>query len=243
MAGRIAYRGLMTLNIRRAALALCLATLYAQTAVAQEAVRYREFVMGSDIATVAKLAGAAPSSAKTVHSRPAMLQDLEWRPRYYSLGAAQLTDPVDVMVFKFFEGRLFTIVADYDRRRTEGMSTNDMIEGISATYGPVTQVPSRAIGSQMMPTPPYGFPDTPLAVWGNAEFSVTLLRVTYPASYRLVVAHTALEALARAASAEAVRMDTSEAPDREIARQKKDAAAIAAAQDKVKTENKAQFKP
>jgi hypothetical protein len=243
MAGRVAYRGLMTFNIRPAALALCLATLYAQTTLAQGEIRYREFVMGSDIATVAKLAGAAPSTAKIVHARPVLLQDLEWRPRYYSLGAAQLTDPVDVMVFKFYDGRLFTIVADYDRRRTEGMSAADMIEAISATYGPVTQVPSRPIGSQMTPIPQYGFPDTPLAVWGNAEYSVTLMRVTYPASYRLVVAHTAVETLARAASAEAVRMDTSEAPDREIERQKKDAAAIAAAQDKAKNENKAQFRP
>src|SRR5687767_3174024 len=96
----VTYRGRMILNIHRAAFALCLATLFAQTTVAQEAVRYREFVMGSDIATVAKLAGAVPASAKIVHSRPAVLQDLEWRPRYYSIGAAQLTDPVDVMVFK-----------------------------------------------------------------------------------------------------------------------------------------------
>ena len=73
------------------------------------------------------------------------MQELEWRPRYYSGGASPLTtDPVDVMHFKFYDNQLFTVVADYDRRRTEGMSAADMIAAISETYGPVSQVPVAA---------------------------------------------------------------------------------------------------
>ena len=45
------------------------------------------------------------------------------------------------------------------------------------------------------PTVQYGFPDTPLGVWGNAGYSITLLRVPYPESFRLVVASTRLENL------------------------------------------------
>ena len=67
--------------------------------------------------------------------------------------------------------------------------------------------------------------------------------MTYPESFRLVVALTRLENLARTATEAAVRLDTAEAPQREIARQKKLAADSAAAQEKAKTENKAQFKP
>jgi hypothetical protein len=230
----------MALNIRAVALSICLAALCAQGIAAQEPMRYREFLLGSDLVSVAKIAGAAPSGAKVIHARPALMQELEWRPRHYSVGASPLTDPVDVMLFKFYDDQLFMVVADYDRRRTAGMSPADMIAAISETYGPISQVPSRRLGT---PTVQYGFPDTPLAVWGTAEHSVTLLRVAYPESFRLVVALTRLENLARTATAAAVRMDTDEAPQREIDRQKREAAASAAAQEKAKTENKAQFRP
>ncbi len=239
-ASAVAYRDVMVLNIRPIAFSLCLAAMCTHAITGQEPVRYRDFLMGSSLASVVKITGASLSAAKVVHSRPAVMQDLEWRPRYYSGGAAPLTDPVDVMLFKFYDDQLFTVVADYDRRRTEGMSPEDMIAAISATYGPISQVQSRHLGT---PTVQYGFPDTPLAVWGTADYSVTLLRVAYPQSYRLVVAHTRLENLARTATAIAVRLNTDEAPQREIARQKKEADASAAAQEKAKTENKAQFKP
>jgi hypothetical protein len=230
----------MALNIRSSALCVCLAALCAHAATAQEPAKYRDYVMGSNLASVVKQTGASASAVKVIHARPALIQDLEWRPRYYSGGAAPLTDPVDVMLFRFYDNQLFMVVADYDRRRTEGMSDDDMIAAISATYGPISQVPSRHLGT---PTVQYGFPDTPLAVWGTADFSVTLLRVTYPQSFRLVVADTRLGNLARTAIAAAVRLNTDEAPQREIARQQKEAAASAAAQEKAKTENKAQFRP
>lgn len=231
----------MTNTYRRAfTLWIGLVILFAQAIDAQEQVRYRDFLLGSDLASVAKLAGTAAAGAKVVHARPALMQDLEWRPRYYSSGASPATDPVDVMQFRFYDDQLFMVVADYDRRRTEGMSPADMIAAISATYGPVSQVPSRRLGT---PTVAYGFPDTPLAVWGDADYSVTLLRVAYPESFRLVVALTRLENLARTASAEAVRLDADEAPQRELDRQKKEANASAAAQEKAKAENKAQFRP
>ncbi len=231
----------MRLTIRSLALALAVTVLVAQAVAAQEVVRYRDFVMGADIATVSKAAGIAPTGAKVIHRRPSVIHELEWRPRYYSGGAAPLTDPVDVMSFKFYDDQLFMVVADYDRRRTEGMSVEDMIAAISETYGqPVSQVPSRRLGT---PTVQYGFPDTLLAAWGTDAYAVTLLRVAYPAAFRLVVTHTRLDNLARTAIAAAVRQDTAEAPQRELDRQKKEAADSAAAQEKAKSENKAQFRP
>jgi hypothetical protein len=231
----------MASRIRSFALPICVTVLCAQAMSAQEPVRYRDFVMGSDIATVAKVAGVAPGGAKVIHTRPAVMQELEWRPRYYSGGAAPQTDPVDVMVFRFYDDQLHMVVADYDRRRTEGMSAGDMIAAISRTYGqPVPQLASRPLGT---PTVQYGFPDTPLAGWGTDAYSVTLLRVAYPAAFRLVVAYTRLDNLARAATAAAVRQDTAEAPQRELDRRTKEAAVAAAAQEKAKAENKAQFRP
>jgi len=230
----------MVSNIRTIAFGLCLAVLSTQAPSTQETFRYRDYQLGSNVASIVKLTGSSPSGAKTIHTRPALMQDLEWRPRYYTGGESPVTDPVNLMLFRFYDDQLFMVVVDYDRRRTEGMSPADMIAAVSGTYGPVSEVPSRRLGT---PTVQYGFPDTPLAVWGNAEYSVTLLRVAYPESFRLVVASTRLENLAHTASAEAVLLDKAEAPQREIARQKNEASDLAAAQEKAKTENKAQFKP
>ena len=49
--------------------------------------RYRNFELGSDLTTVSALAGVAPSEAKTIHQRPAVLQDLEWRPSHWISGS------------------------------------------------------------------------------------------------------------------------------------------------------------
>jgi hypothetical protein len=220
--------------------ATCICLLFAQDISAQEPLRYREFQLGSDLASVAKLTGAAPSAAKVIHQRPALLKDLEWRPRYFSGGVSPRTDPVDLMVFRFYDDQLFRVVVDYDRDRTAGMTEVDMIEAIAATYGPALKPLPKA---SRTPVVPYGAPDTPLAIWGDAEYSVTLLRVAYPESFRLVVAFTRLENLARTATAEALRLDAREAPQRELARQKKEAEESLAAQEKAKVENKAVFRP
>jgi hypothetical protein len=45
------------------------------------------------------------------------------------------TDPVQQIGFSFYNDRLFRIVVDYDRDRTEGMTDADMVEAISAVYG------------------------------------------------------------------------------------------------------------
>ncbi len=189
----------MVLTIRSFTLSVCLAALCVQGIAAQEPARYREFVLGSDLASVAKLAGAAPSSAKVIHARPALVQELEWRPRYYSGGASPLTtDPVDVMHFRFYDNQLFMVVADYDRRRTEGMSAarHDRGDFCNLRAGLAGAVSAARDADRAVRVPRHA-----LAVWGTAEYSVTLLRVAYPESFRLVVALTRLENLARTATA------------------------------------------
>ncbi len=230
----------MVINTRVLMYCTCLVLLSSSTIAAQELFRYREFQLESDFATVGKLTGNPAAVAKVIHTRPAVIEELEWRPRYSSRGEAPLTDPVDLMVFRFYENQLFAVVVDYDRRRTQGMNSADMIAAITATYGPTSQLASRPIGAK---TGEYGFPDTPLATWGDTEYSITLLRVAYPEAFRLVVTSTRLDTLARRASATAIQLDAAEAPQREIARQKKEAEDLVAAQEKAKSENKALFKP
>ena len=225
--------GILTLGI-------CWAALFAPVAVAQAPpqFQYREFELGSNLASIARLIGAEASKAKVIHSRPSVLKDLEWRPRYRA-GSESTSDPVDLIVFRFYDDRLYMMVVDYDRRRTAGMNSTDMIAAVTETYGAVSQIPSRPMGAAGQ----YSFPDTPLGVWGDETTTISLLRVAYPESFRLVVASRELQELARVAGDTAVRLDKEEAPQRELDRQKREATDSLAASEKLKNENKATFKP
>src|SRR5688572_20491475 len=65
--------------------------------------QYRNFELRSDLASVSTLAGVAPSQAKMIHQRPAVLQDLEWRPSHWLAGTTSAsTDPVEQIVFSFY---------------------------------------------------------------------------------------------------------------------------------------------
>jgi hypothetical protein len=217
---------------------MCL-VLAAPSLEAQDRSRYREFQLGSDLASIVKLIGMASPDIKLVHQRPAVIQHLEWRPRYSSRSSSEQPDPVALIVLRFYNDQLFAVVVDYSRDKTEGMTDMDMVEAISATYGS----PSKVTPTAGRVASSYGSPDVPAAIWGDAESSVTLLRVAYPVSFRLIVADTRLDNLARTASAEAVRLDTKEAPQREVARQKKEDEEAVDALKKAQLENKAVFRP
>jgi hypothetical protein len=226
---------------RVSVLGMAVLVVSALTLLAAEPVRYREFQLGSDLESITKQTGAVTTDAKVIHQRPAVMKNLEWRPRYFPRRLWPQTDPVDVIVFKFYEDQLFKIVVDYGRDRTAGMSESDLISAVTAEYGQSSKpLPQKSTGAR---PDDYGAPDTLLATWGDTDYSVRLFRTSYPASFRLVVALTRLDDLAQKAGAEAVRLDAQEAPQREIDRQKKETDDDLAAHEKAKTENKAGFRP
>jgi hypothetical protein len=49
---------------------------------AQDLSRYREFALGSSVAAVSTQTADAGSELKALHQRPAVIQELTWRPRY-----------------------------------------------------------------------------------------------------------------------------------------------------------------
>jgi hypothetical protein len=69
------------------------------------------------------------------------------------------------------------------------------------------------------------------------------LRVSYQNAFKLVVSSTRLAELARVAGLESVRLDAIEAPQREIARERQEAADAHTAEDKAKQVNLPAFKP
>jgi hypothetical protein len=215
--------------------------LCGEIAAAQDLTRYREFELGSSVAAVSTLTGVPGSELKAIHQRPAVIQELTWRPRYSARRRiAPDTESVDRVVFDFYDDRLFRVTVDYDRRQTEGLNDADMIEAIAPVYGPpVTPVASRR--------PPSGLDDDAalaIAEWSAAGHSVKLHRLaSYATSFRLVITAEPTAALARTAAARAVVLDAREAPQREAAREKKEADERRVADEKARLINKPTFRP
>ena len=216
--------------------------LYGSGVAAQDFGRYREFELGSAVAAVSTLTGVAGSELKATHQRPAVIQELTWRPRYGArLPVAPDTESVEQMVFGFYDDRLFRVTVDYDRKQTEGLIDADMIEAISAVYGsPVTPIVSRRRQPQTIGDDA----GTPIAEWGNAGNSVRLHRLSsYATTFRLVITAEPVATLARAAAARAVVLDAREAPQREAAREKKEADDRRVAEENARRANRATFRP
>jgi hypothetical protein len=228
------------MNIRRAfVIGTATLSFFGHVASAQDVSRYRGYVLDSTLESVAATSGARTTDAKTIHERPAKIQELEWRAPYVSSGSA-LADPVRGIVFTFLDGALYQVVVSYDRDRTEGLTNNDIIEPLTAAYGPpvlmsAKQQPTRRAAGQ---------PDTiALAQWETAQASLTLVRAAYAPEFQLILLSKPLDLRARNATREAVRLDAAEAPQRELAQRKNEAAAASAAQEQSRATNKAAFRP
>jgi hypothetical protein len=68
----------------KSALVFFLLSGSAPFAIAGDLSSYRNFQLGTDLARVAKLTGTHPSEIKIVHRRPALIQELAWRPQPWS---------------------------------------------------------------------------------------------------------------------------------------------------------------
>jgi len=222
------------------ALVLVLVLLSAPVICAQDLSVYRGFQFGMDLTTVAKQAGIRPSEAKVIHQRPAVIQELEWRPQRAYVSSKE-TDPVREVLFSFYNGELFRALVTYDRDRTQGLTDQDMIDGISLLYG--TAVRPDADVVLFSSSRVYNNTEKVIARWEDSEYSFNLFRVSYSSEFGIAGFSKRLDSLAQQASIEAIRLDALEAPEREIQRQKKLDEEKQLAQDKARPGNKANFRP
>jgi len=207
-----------------------------QLGSAQDLSRYRGYVLDSSLESVAAASGGRASDVKTLHERPARIQELEWRAPYVSSGNA-LADPVRGAVFTFCDDALYQVVVSYDRDRTKGLTDSDIIQPLTALYGEPVLRSARI-------RPPAALRDAVvLAQWDGPDSSLTLLREAYSTEYQLVLVSKALSTRARTAIREAGRLDAIEAPRREREERQREVADAADAQDKIRTTNKAAFRP
>jgi hypothetical protein len=203
---------------------------------AQDLSRYRAYVLESSLESVIAASGTRPADAKTLHERPAKIQELHWRAAYVRSGT-ELADPVGGATFAFCDDALYQVVVRYDRERTDGLTDSDIIGSLSAVYGEPVLKSARS-------RPAAALPDAVvLAQWDSPGSSLTLLRGAYSAEFELVLISKALSTRALNAIRQAGRLDAIEAPRRQMEQRDKEVADAEAARDKIRTTNKAAFRP
>lgn len=207
---------------------------------ARDLSKYRGFQLGMSLLAAAKQADMNPSEARVIHQRPAVIQELKWRPPG-SLGSSRQVDSVEEVLFSFYNGELFRMVVNYDQSQTEGLTDEDMIEAISVKYGTATRPSAKIIffsSSQV-----YDDSEKVIARWEDSQYSFNLFRSSYQPTFGMLVFSKQLDALAQTSIAEALRLDEQQAPEREIALQNKQDSENRAAQAKARLTNKAAFRP
>jgi len=207
------------------------------TAFAGDLSRYREFQFGADLSTVAKQTGTDAAEATTLSTRPALIQELAWRPQ--TLGWSAKTEAVQHVVFSFYNGQLFRIAIDYDAQDTEGLTANDLVAAVSAVYGVASRPTAAASSAQTSDVDG----DVTIARWQDPQYRFDLVRSSYGEGFRLIGVERKLEGPVEAATMEAKRLDDLEAPQRDAARAASDEATEKVRLAKARLVNKPAFQP
>ena len=226
------------MNARILAMSIASVVIASSASSAQDLSRYREFQLGMSLVAVAQQANIT-SEARVLYQRPALIQELMWQPPR-RFGSPPQGDSVRQVLLSFYNGQLFRIVVNYERDRTEGLTVDDMVAALSVTYGPAT-LPTTEIYAALSRLNTDS--EKIVARWEGSEYSLNLFRPSYASAFGLVVFSKRLDALARAASVEAIRLDEEDAPRRAIENKQKQEDADHARQERARTVNQATFRP
>jgi hypothetical protein len=200
--------------------------------------RYRGVTLGDSVQVVVDHLKAAISDVKVIHARPTLVQQLSWRPRQFVSGASVEPDPLGEMLLTFHLGRLARIAVIYDRNRTEGLTNTDLHDALSGVYGT-----SMLLSTPMGITIALPADLQTVGRWGDSETLVLLWREAYPDRVRLTITSIDADLAMQEAIVESVRLETSEAPARDLARRTAETAALRSRGENVRRDNKAAFKP
>jgi hypothetical protein len=175
------------------------------------------------------------TDVKTIHARPMLIQEFTWWPSRSS-GAYSRPDSVEQILFSFSNGVLYRIFVTYDRSSTKGLTTADMVKSISAKYGPATRVESEI---DPIINARFGMKQTSLASWEDSQFSADLIRSSFIEGFGLVIYSRAVNREVELASAQAVKLEEEERPEKEANQRKKEADDLEVTREK----NQKSFRP
>jgi hypothetical protein len=222
-------------TIRRVLIPLVMILFSAPLLHAQDLSRYRNFPLGASLVKLSSQADLGPLPATVIHKRPAVIQEVTWWPPPVA-DSSRAAEPVSQVLLTFCNGELYKILVTYDRRATEGLTSEDMVQALSAKYGTATR-----------PDVTISFPSTDMegptqkviARWEDSHYSVNLFRSSALDNFGLVMFSKQVNAQAEDAIAESVRLNEKEGPQMEFDRQQKEADDLAVAREK----NKKAFRP
>src|SRR3989441_6415912 len=222
-------------TIRSSILCFVVLLLFAPLLCAQDLSKYRHFTLGMSLTKVLERTEQRVADVKVVHSRPALVQEINWWPPSVP-GASYQSDTVEQILFSFYNGELYKISVTYDQTSTEGLTEEDMVKSISAKYGPPTYV---ALAIDYATNDRYGVTQTPVASWEDAQYSFNLARSSFTDHLGLVIYSKRVSAEADLAIAEAVKLEQQEGPQKEADRLKKQTDDLETARQK----NRKLFRP
>jgi hypothetical protein len=225
----------MKMKAMRSSLLFGVLLLAAPMLRAQDFSRYRNFSLGTSLAAVLKHTDQRLTDVKATHDGSLLFQELTWRPAY-NIGVSSRSESVDEVVFSFYKGELYKMVVTYERASTEGLTADDMVKSIAVKYGPATSI---ALEIDSAGNEQYELRQKPVASWEDSQYSFNLVRSQFSNTFQLVIYSKRVNAEADAALVQVVKVDELEAPQRAVARQKKEADAIELTRQK----NQKSFRP
>ena len=202
---------------------------------AQDFSKYRNFSLGAPLTLVLKQTDQRLADVKATHDGSSLFQELTWRPAF-GIGVSSRSESIDDIVFSFYKGSLYKMVVTYERASTEGLTADDMVKSIAAKYGPATSI---ALEIDSAGNERYEMKQKPVASWEDSQYSFNLVRSQFSNAFELVIYSKRVSDESDAALAQVVKVDELEAPQRAVARQKKEADAIELTRQK----NQKSFRP
>jgi hypothetical protein len=202
--------------IIRGAIALAMILVSGQLMYGQDLSMYRNFSFGMSTTNVSKLAEEKLTEVAVIHQRPALIQELKWYPPQ-AFEPSLLAEPAEKVLFSFYNGELYRMLVTYDTVATKGLTSEDMIQILSAKYGIATR-PNVVVH---FPTnEAYQATEKVIARWEDSQYSLNLFRSTLSDSFAIVMYAKQLDGQAAVAIAESVKLEQQEAPEKEAARVK-----------------------
>jgi len=185
---------------------------------AQDLSKYRNFSFGMTVADLSKQIDQQPANAAVLHERPALIQELTWWPPQ-PYGTLRPAEPVEQILFSFYNGALYRMLVTYDNSATKGLTDEDMIRVVSTKYGAATK-PVAVVNFPMNPS--YKANEKVIARWEDSQYSLNLFR-SYGDTFAIVMFTRQMDAQAGNSIAASVKLEQEEAPQKQAARVKKDA--------------------
>lgn len=198
---------------------LALSLLCVPALGAQKFSKYREFSLGSSLNSVTKQTGVTVDEIKAIHQAPVLMQKITYWPGE-SGDAPTQPEAVQQLELSFCNGKLYSVNVLYRTSATEGLSDEDMIQAVSATYGVATR-----LAAGKAPAEPLSFntADVQLAIWEDSQSSATLSRSPLSQSFHMMILSKQLQIEADAATAQDVAQEAADAPERASERARQEA--------------------